>query len=144
MTEPTPDAPEDIEVVLSYTEAVGLDADTPTYTVTKPVNFAQLESEIYAASNAERVDITFTDESVVDAEHPVTVYVVGAKSKKSVNDAITAHEPDPQFGWSDEKKDRQAAIEKVQDPNATLSNADIAAALRAIFPPAPADTGVTA
>jgi hypothetical protein len=138
MTEPnqtaTEDAPQPIQV-FTLLESLGLPEDTPAFTATKPVQAQQLEAEIKAASDASRVEITYSDMDVQDEEHPVTIYVIGAKSKKSVNDAITAHQADPQYGLSQEQKDRAEALALVQDPNANPTVEQLTTALRALLTP---------
>lgn len=149
MTEPTQDAPataapaEDAPVekpVLTYPERCGLPADTPSFTIDKPIFTDQLVDEIKAASGATNVLVQMS-EGMVDpftasAQSPVTLWVQGAKDAKSVQDVLTSHTANPQYGLSDAEKADEAAIAKAKDPNATLTNEDMAAALRALLKPA--------
>lgn len=157
MTEPTQDAPatdapaEDAPVekpVLTYPERCGLPADTPSFEITKAVFTDQLVAEIQAASNASTVLVQMP-EGMVDPieatpDRPLTIWVVGAKSKKSVDEAINSHEADATYSLTDEQKGDAAAIAKVQDPNATLTTEDLTAALRALLQPAPQPEDVNA
>lgn len=165
MTEPTQDAPatdapaQDAPVTdettapepkpeLTYPERVGGSADAVSYEVTKPVFTDQLVQEIKDATNATEVLIQMPvglwDAYDASPEFPLTVWVTGAKSKKSVNDALAAHQADTQFGLTDEQKADAAAIAKVQDPNATVTTEDLTAAIRVLLQPAPQPSEVTA
>lgn len=137
MTEPEQTTPE--EPTATFVDTVdSINESTPTYVVEKGVNPAQLTAELMEVG-ATNVVVRMTegedDPYAASAEKPITVYVSGS-TKKKIQDAIGAHQPDVQYGLTEEQRADAAAIAKVQDPEATLTTEDMAAALRALLSPA--------
>ena len=158
MTEPTSDATTTEEVQgdapieqdtsgMTFHEVTGLPEDTPSFDLTGEVNTTQLTAELTAAGATNvviKMPESYLDTGVLDPADPIKVYVEGG-TKKKIQDAVTAHTPDPQYGMSDDQKAQAAAIAKVQDTSVEVTTEDLRAALSALLSPAQAaDAGVPA
>lgn len=113
-------------------ESSPLDGGVPVK-ITKEINLAQLQAEVVTALNLEPGELNMTLAGAADPSAPVdddnfeTLWITPPSvDVDTVEQVVADHEPDPEFGVTEQQKTFATAMAKItEDPDADLSDDEI-------------------